>query len=126
MIAFSLFHCGVIITERSQRTTATKQAGSRKWNPRPADRSQSLPTLPRSKHGMKRKDSDIKVTTPCHLGARHRLQHIALVHVHVGLQSLTTPLLCASNLIFLHVCNNLHLYICTHTHSHSWGQINKT
>ena len=35
----------------------------------------------RGKQGMKRKDSDGKVTAPCHLGARRRLQHLAFVHV---------------------------------------------
>ena len=52
-----MFHSG----QNATHDRDEMKAGSRKWNPRPADRSQRLATLARSKHGMKQKIAIVKL-----------------------------------------------------------------
>ena len=62
VLAVSLFHSGENATHDSNKM----KAGSRKWNPKPADRSQRLAILARSKHGMKQKITIVKLLpAPC-------------------------------------------------------------
>ena len=62
VLAVSLFHSGENATHDSNKM----KAGSRKWNPKPADRSQRLAIPARSKHGMKQKITIMKLLpAPC-------------------------------------------------------------